>query len=514
MASPLLLSATSKGLFFGKKQALAPFSFEWKQGEHWGIIGPNGSGKTQFIKLISSTLYDFRTSVEYYFKPCKNKEPEDMVEVISLEKQRELVESLDIYVQMRWNNTIEEESTPTLEDWFSQDSVEGVYPTELVVRTKAEIQKFNKNKSEYIKLFKLEALMKQHIAELSNGELRRAFIARSLLFQPRILFLDAPFMGLDTATRELLTKNIDMLAEKHAIALATTTEAELPSCITHTIEFDASGRIVYCGVRRAIKKEKVKLNSFDNVSVSNAYQKLPSRASFAHRQPVDTTAKALVQFAGTTISYGDNHVFDNFSWTIREGERWALVGENGSGKTTLIALILGDHQQGYANKLTLFGKARGSGESIWDIKKKLGWVSPELHTCIDEKLSIFNVVLSGFSDTPYPTGRFTKTKKEAAIEMLKMLKINYTPDTAFGNLSGGEQRLVLLARALVKQPPLLVLDEPCQNLDKRNRELFLSILDEQCSSNGTALIFVTHLHGSMPKCISHKLTLKRETNQD
>lgn len=506
----LLLKATSKGLAFGKKQALAPFEFEWKQGEHWGIIGPNGCGKTQFIKLISSTLYDFRTSVEYFFKPAKNKEPEDMLEVISLEKQRELVESMDIYVQMRWNNTIEEDSTPTLEDWFSQDSIEGVYPTELVVRTKAQVQQFNKNKKEYIEQFKLGALMKQHVAELSNGELRRAFIARALLSQPRILFLDAPFMGLDTATRELLSKNINSLSEKHAIALATTTEAELPSCITHTIELDATGHIIYCGLRRATKQEKVKRSSFDDVSVANAYQKLPSTATFSHLEPINPKAKALVEFAGTSISYGENHVFKDFSWTIRTGERWALVGENGSGKSTLIALILGDHQQGYANNLTLFGKARGSGESIWDIKKKLGWVSPELHTCIDERLSIFSVVLSGFSDTPYPTGRFTRVKKEAALAMLEKLGIAADPNEPFGSLSGGEQRLVLLARALVKRPPLLVLDEPCQNLDKKNRERFLALLDELCADTATALVFVTHLRGTMPKCIKHKLLLVRE----
>lgn len=505
----LLLKATSKGLTFGKKQALAPFEFEWNEGEHWGIIGPNDCGKTQFIKLISSTLYDFRTSVEYFFKPAKNKEPEDMLEVISLEKQRELVESLDIYVQMRWNNTIEEESTPTLEDWFSQDAIEGVYPTELVVRTKAQVQQFNKNRKQYIEQFKLNALMQQHVAELSNGELRRAFIARALLSQPRILFLDAPFMGLDTATRELLTNNINSLSEKHAIALATVFEEELPDCITHTIEFDAKGSIIYCGPRKKIKQEKAKKNGFDDVSVTNAYKKLPSKATFTHLEAIDDKAKPLVQFAGTSISYGYNHVFKNFSWTIRAGERWALVGENGSGKSTLIALILGDHQQGYANNLTLFGRARGTGESIWDIKKKLGWVSPELHTCIDEQLSIFSVVLSGFSDTPYPSGRFTKAKKDAALALLDKLGIDRDPTEAFGSLSGGEQRLVLLARALVKQPPLLVLDEPCQNLDKKNRERFLKLLDELCADSATALVFVTHLRGTMPKCIKHKLLLTR-----
>ena len=217
----------------------------------------------------------------------------------------------------------------------------------------------------------------------------------------------------------------------------------------------------------------------------------------------------MIKFSDVSKRYKSKMAIKSVNLNIEDGNLYLFIGDNGSGKSTLIALILGDHQQGYANNLTLFGRARGTGESIWDIKKKLGWVSPELHTCIDEQLSIFNVVLSGFSDTPYPSGRFTKAKKDAALALLDKLGIERDPTETFGSLSGGEQRLVLLARALVKQPPLLVLDEPCQNLDKKNRERFLKLLDALCADSATALVFVTHLRGTMPKCIKHKLLLTR-----
>ncbi len=208
------------------------------------------------------------------------------------------------------------------------------------------------------------------------------------------------------------------------------------------------------------------------------------------------------------VAYGDHVVFDHFSWTIRRGERWLLTGPNGSGKSTLIALLNGDHLQAYANDIRLFGRRRGSGESIWEIKRRIGWVSPELHLTMDPAQTVLETVLSGFLDSPFSLCADTPARRRRALALLRRLGLGTRADDAFGTLSGGEQRFALLARALVKNPPLLVLDEPCQNLDAAHRATFLRLLDRILRATPrTTLVYTTHLADAVPGCITHRLSL-------
>ena len=210
---------------------------------------------------------------------------------------------------------------------------------------------------------------------------------------------------------------------------------------------------------------------------------------------------------GLRVAYGENVVFDGFDWTVRAGERWLLTGPNGSGKSTLIALVIGDHMQAYANDIRLFGRPRGSGESIWDIKRRIGWVSPELHLTMDPRQTVLETVLSGFNDTPLYVPTDTPSKRRAAASLLRRMRLWARRDDAFGELSSGEQRFVLLARAFVKRPPLLVLDEPCQTLDDAHQAFFRALLDRLCVETGAALVYTTHLPGDVPGCITNRLQL-------
>ena len=219
--------------------------------------------------------------------------------------------------------------------------------------------------------------------------------------------------------------------------------------------------------------------------------------------------RPLVEMRGIHVAYGDNVVFDGFDWTVRAGERWLLTGPNGSGKSTLIALMIGDHLQSYANDLRLFGRLRGTGESIWDIKRRIGWVSPELHLAMDPAQTVMETVLSGFNDTPLYVPTDTPAKRRAVESLLRRMGLFARRDAPFGELASGEQRFVLLARAFVKRPPLLVLDEPCQTLDAAHRARFHALLDRLCAETGAALVYTTHLPGDVPGCITHRLRLGR-----
>lgn len=207
------------------------------------------------------------------------------------------------------------------------------------------------------------------------------------------------------------------------------------------------------------------------------------------------------------ITY-DKKILENINWEVLNGERWSLSGPNGSGKSTLLSLINADNPQAYANEIYLFDRRRGSGESIWDIKKKIGFVSPELHLFFDRGTSGFDAVASGLFDT---IGLFRKINQQQIVivtKWMQLLKISHLSRKLLFQLSGSEQRSVLLARALVKNPPLLILDEPCQGLDEEQTDLFKAIVNEICLTGNKTLIYVTHLAAEVPDCVTKSIRLE------
>jgi molybdate transport system ATP-binding protein len=184
-----------------------------------------------------------------------------------------------------------------------------------------------------------------------------------------------------------------------------------------------------------------------------------------------------------------------------------LLGPNGAGKTTLLSLLCGDHPQAYANDIRLFGQKRGTGESIWDIKRRIGMVSPELHLYFSEPLTSFQTAATGFFDVL--ARRLTTPEQDQVIHQLFAdFAITALADMPFARLSTGEQRLVLLVRALVKSPPLLILDEPFQGLDSQAICLAQNWLDSRLRPNQT-LIFVSHYAEEIPRTVNRRIQLEK-----
>lgn len=206
------------------------------------------------------------------------------------------------------------------------------------------------------------------------------------------------------------------------------------------------------------------------------------------------------------VSYNDRPILDHLSWTVNPGEHWQIVGPNGAGKSTLLSLITGNHPQGYSNDLTLFGRRRGSGETIWDIKKHIGYVSSSLHLDYRVSTTVRNVILSGYFDSIGIYQAVSDRQHKLAQQWLDILGMdNRVADAPFSSLSWGQQRLALIVRALVKHPTLLILDEPLQGLDPLNRQLIRRFVDVLISEGETQLLFVSHHAEDAPACITHRL---------
>ena len=211
-----------------------------------------------------------------------------------------------------------------------------------------------------------------------------------------------------------------------------------------------------------------------------------------------------------TIKYENTTVLDNVSWTMRSGENWIILGPNGCGKTTLLNLITGDNPQAYANEIYLFGQRRGSGESIWDIKRRTGMISSELQIRFRKPITAFEVVLSGFFDSVGLYRDYTSEQKETAEQWVEILGVADKSDRVFNQLSYGEQRMQLLARSMVKVPRILILDEPCQGLDRTNRQRILDAIEVVGHQSKTNIIYVTHYPHEIPACMTRMLLFEEQ----
>ena len=384
--------------------------------------------------------------------------------------------------------------------------------------------KENPNKLELEKIvvqLNLGVKLEQPVIELSNGEGKRLQLALALLAKPDVLILDQPFIGLDTATRNQLHDIVKDVKEQNITVLIITTSDEIPDCVDQLFRMEN-------GTIRVLDENK------DDVSVT--VEAKEHTFDWDRLKEIALTNvpyfDVAVQMNHANIAFGDKKILDDISWTVKRGEHWALLGANGSGKSTLLSLINADNPQVYLNDVSLFDQKRGNGESIWEIKKKIGYVSPEMHNHVlrgssyiqsqamakndfslggfsQDKTTCFEIVSSGLHDQVGSSTRLSTMQQKTVLYWMEALDVLQLKQKAFYKTSLGQQRVLLLARALVKNPPVLILDEPCQGLDKQQTNLFTSIVDGICKHIEKTLIYVSHYDSDMPRCIDHKLVLEK-----
>ncbi len=465
-----------------------------RRGEHWLVLGPTGSGKSVFCRALRGELPLVAGAADCRFPPAPGRIPEDAIAYLAAEHW-----SFDPAdgPPARWFS-LDCEQSPLVADVLTWASVEEINPFEIVRRRTADVARWKRRAQSIVRALAIEPLLAKPLLALSNGERRKIALARALMRAPKILVLDDPFAGLDAAFRRHLRDLLESLIRRRAVALVLVgaDPADWPRGLTHALRIDR--------FRVADQGPLARLRRTSAVARLLRAAAPPSRARSARR--TGATGAELVRFRDVRIGWDETCVLEHVDWTVRAGESWAIVGPNGSGKSSLLSFVLGDNPQVYANDVRLFGRRRGTGESIWDVQRRIGRVSPEFQATFDPDLTGLETVLTGFRDIPTLCARPTARQIAVARGWLRRLGLTSLAARVFGRLSAGEQRLLLLARALVKSPRLLVLDEPCQGLDRAHRRRFVVEVDRRIRQGATAL-YVTHRRDEIPAAIRRVLRL-------
>ena len=471
-----------------------PVNFTTLDGEQLAIVGPNGGGKTMLVNIITGSHPLLMHDPEYDFAPSTQKLVSDNIKYITFRDAYGGDNDRTYYLQQRWNQTEIDDSTPTVGERL-----------ELAYRSAgADTPERQALREELYDMFNMRALLDKHIILLSSGELRKLKLTETLFSRPRVLIMDNPFIGLDAGTRDQLKQLFATIVSRETlqIILVLSKTDDIPDFITHVVEV----RDMKVGEKMTREEYLARRQQVPAHVLSDDKRKAILNLPYSDEE---YHTKEVAHLNHVSIRYGERTILKDLDWTVLNGERWALGGQNGAGKSTLLSLICADNPQSYACDISLFGIPRGSGESIWDIKKHIGYVSPEMHRAYQKDIPAIRIVASGLKDS---VGLYVKpTGQEIDIcrFWMDVFGLEGLENTTFLKLSSGEQRLVLLARAFVKDPELLILDEPLHGLDNANRQLVKDVIDTFMQRRNKTLIMVTHYENELPECIDHRLRLIR-----
>ncbi len=459
-----------------------PLNLSIMAGEQVAIVGPNGSGKSVLTDLITGAKPLLRDEPIYDFGEGRSTSVADNVKCIAFNDAYGDGRQ-PAYYQQRWNQG-DDTPWPTVREILDAAGTgDGEAADGLPER------------------LGIGQLLDKTVIQLSSGELRRFQLARALRTRPRVLVIDNPFIGLDKEARAMLGHWLAELARETTIILIVSRKEDIPDFITHVIHVERMSvrpklpRGEYLRQQAHVTPEGL------SAEERNRILSLPDKDG--------PKAETIAAFRNIRIRYGNRTILDGLTWNVGRGEKWALTGENGAGKSTLLSLVCADNPQAYACDISLFGRKRGTGESIWDIKRNIGYVSPEMFNAYNKNVPAADIVASGLHDTIGLYRRVTAEERQACDLWISLFGLRHLADRPYLSLSSGEKRMVLLARAFVKDPDFLILDEPFHGLDNDNRKRAGDIIDTFCQRPGKTLIMVTHYEEELPACIDHRLHLKK-----
>ena len=426
--------------------------------DHWLICGSNGSGKSALAAVLSG-VGDVQDGVV--------KGLPTTIGIVSFEAQAELIEA-----------------ERRKDDADIMDVItEGTPVSEII----ASVCKDRSLADELCAKFGIQTLQDRAFRKLSTGESRKVMLVRALTCKPELLIMDEPFEGLDADSLVALQHHLQTISATTTIVIVLNRLEQCPQFITHVAYVDAG--TLSQQVKRSDSDAWQQLQQLLHLKTSD--MQLPT-ADPDSQLPALDPAEPMVKITDGAIRYGDTVIFETLNWTIEPGHHWQLTGPNGSGKTAVLSLITGDHPQCYVNDIRVFGFQRGSGESIWQIKQFIGYVSTALQWEYTVGTSLRNVIISGFYDSIGLYSKYTDQQRDIADEWLSVLGMQQRADETFTSQSYGDQRLLLIARAMVKHPPLLILDEPCLGLDDMNRQRVLSLIEIICARSESTVLYVNH----------------------
>ena len=493
MTTIRLTAATTKKPEWAMTQ---PVDFTLKTGEHIAIVGRNAAGKSMLVDMITGRHPVFPGMVEYHFNDNSERLVSENIRYITFRDTYGGDNDRTYFLQQRWNQMEIDEETPTV-----GSKLEEAY--QLAGNDTPERRQLQQHLYE---LFHITPLLDKYLILLSSGELRKFKLASSLFGNPRVFIMDNPFIGLDAETRDQVRQLLTMLSREQQlqIILVLSKTDEIPDFITHVVE--VADMAVLPKVTRSAYLDSRTPPPTAVLSDEKRQLILSQPPNTQHLTP---NTQEIISFNDVSIRYGERTILSHLNWQVNSGEHWVLSGQNGSGKSTLLSLVCADNPQAYACDIALFGNRRGSGESIWEIKRRIGYVSPEMHRSYQRDIPALRIVASGLKDSVGLYVQPTEQEKEQCRWWMRIFGIEHLAERSFLQMSSGEQRLVLLARAFVKDPELLILDEPLHGLDNTNRRLVKDIIETFCQRPAKTLIFVSHYREERPACIDHEIYLQR-----
>ncbi len=501
-------------------------SWTFKSGETWLVTGPNGGGKADFIKALSGAYEitpnnpSIEEEKEGKIPPLYSNVFNNNVALVSLEAAAALIEE----ERQRDESEIlgREDIGRTGRQYICEvlggSSRKNAPLPPIAARLESLPQ---------VKLCGIQNVLDRGLRYMSTGEIRRTLLCRALLSNCKLLILSDPFAGLDVESRGILLDFFSTIVSRQekvlsdspfpSIILSMERYHEIPSSINRVLEF-SHGKISFVGKRdeyeknlKERQKEKEALRSKQKEEFLVALEKI-RLSSDALTNDINSSPvpDSLIKFENVNVGWGDHKVLVNLNWEVKKGKHWLIRGPNGSGKTTILELITGDNMQVFRENISLFGKRRGSGETIWDIKRQLGIVSYRLH--VEYRMvggtDLENVIISGFHDSIGLYEQPSDFEIASADQWLNLAGFKGREHEAFSSLSYGEQRAILIIRAAVKQPRVLILDEPCHGLDENYREKILDLLEKVASTGTTTLLHVTHDPSEVLECEKNILNLQ------
>jgi molybdate transport system ATP-binding protein len=451
---------------YNGKPVLNDLDFQLNAGECWCLTGPTGSGKTTFLRALAG----------HFPAPPGTLKRMAPTELVSFKEESSRFSYSGYFYQQRYQATMSDNPEGTDAGYTAMPSLRDFLQVTDSPESAALLDRLG-----------LTPLLSRSFIKLSNGQTRKARIGKALLRHPAVLLLDNPFVGLDSTFRAELINWLGELTN-HGLTLVLVSEPDdIPSFVTHVAEID-KGQLGWAGLKANFVAKETREPEVTSLPV---LQVKP--------QPIDFVD--VFRLRDVTVRYGETIILDNVNWEIKANERWALFGANGAGKSVLLSLLYGDHPQAYANQVSVFGHRRGkSGESIWDVKRRIGFVSPELHLYFPHHLSARQVALTGLTDTLTPPNRISPETELDLASLFTYFALTHTLNRPFGTLSAGEQRVVLLVRAFLKNAPVLLLDEPFQAMDHWHVNRARRLVD---SFANKTILFVTHNRSELPQSIDH-----------
>lgn len=468
----------TQGIFhISASRRLTLDNFTLEAGESWAFVGTNGSGKSSLARALAGEL------------PLVSGERQTSGASLALLS----FEHLQKLVNDEWQRNNTDLLGPDEDD--AGRSVAQII--QLDISNDARCQSLARTLG-------IAHLLERRFMHLSTGETRKALLCQALMSDPQLLILDEPFDGLDVASRAQLTQVLAQLSQSGlTLVLIINRFDDIPEFISQ-VGVLADCQLATYGERQQVLEQALIAQLAHSEHLAGVALPPPD---VALNVEVQNSATPPIILRDGVVSYDGQPVLHHLTWQVNRGEHWQIVGPNGAGKSTLLNLITGDHPQGYSNDLTLFGRRRGSGETIWDIKQHIGYVSSSLHLSYRVSTSLRNVILSGYLDSIGIYQAVSDRQHQLTARWLALLGIDQaTADAPFRSLSWGQQRLALIVRALVKHPTLLILDEPLQGLDPLNRQLVRRFIDILIAEGSTQLLFVSHHAQDAPDCITHRLT--------